>query len=62
MNFDFEQNINGKIEKVIVLFSIQKNICKYDLESKKILVSDGKTLVITNKFKSYYKYPIKNTT
>ena len=43
-------------------YSVSKKIfCKYDLESKKILVSDGNTLVITNKFKSYYKYPLSKT-
>ena len=62
MNFDFEQNINGKIEKGNCTIQYPKKIfCKYDLESKKILVSDGNTLVITNKFKSYYKYPLSKT-
>ena len=62
MNFNFEQNINGKIEKGNCTIQYPKKIfCKYNLKNKKILISDGKTLVITTKFKSYYKYPIEKT-
>ena len=62
MNFNFEQNINWKIEKGNCTIQYPKKIfCKYNLKNKKILISDGKTLVITTKFKSYYKYPIEKT-
>ena len=47
INFEFEQNINGKIEKGNCTIQYPKKIfCKYDLSNKKILVSNGKTLVI----------------
>ena len=61
LSFDFEQNINGKIEtgKCIIEYS-KKIFCKYDLSNEKILVSNGKSLVIKTK-SSYYQYSIKRT-
>ena len=61
INFNFEQNINGKIEKGNCTIEYpQKIFCSYKLENKKILVSNGKSVVIkTNR--SYYRYPIKKT-
>ena len=42
-------------------FRISKKIfCKYDLKNKKILVSNGKSLVIKT-ISSYYNYPLKKT-
>ena len=62
INFNFEQNINGKIETGNCTIEYPKKIfCRYNLENKKILVSDGKSLVIKTKYKSYYKYPIEKT-
>ena len=60
-SFNFEQNINGKIENGTCTIQYPKKIfCKYDLKNKKILISNGKSLVIkTNS--SYYLYPIEKT-
>ena len=60
-SFKFEQNINGKIEKGNCTIQYPKKIyCEYDLSNKKILVSNGKSLVIKSKT-SYYLYPLKST-
>ena len=61
LNFNFEQNINGKIETGNCTIEYPKKIfCSYKLENKKILVSNGKSVVIkTNR--SYYRYPLKKT-
>ena len=61
ISFNFEQNINGKIENGNCILQYPKKIfCSYDLKNKKILVSNGKSIVIktTN---GYYIYPIKKT-
>tara|TARA_Y100001970_G_C14121375_1_gene796501 strand:- start:552 stop:1100 length:549 start_codon:yes stop_codon:yes gene_type:complete len=60
-SFNFEQNINGKIENGTCTIQYPKKIfCKYDLKNNKILISNGKSLVIkTNS--SYYLYPIEKT-
>ena len=60
-SFDFEQNISGKMEKGNCTIQYPKKIyCEYDLSNKKILVSNGKSLVIKSKT-SYYLYPLKDT-
>ena len=61
LTFNFEQNINGKTENGHCALSYPKKIfCKYNLKNKKILVSNGKSIVIkTNS--SYYLYPLKRT-
>ena len=61
LTFNFEQNVNGKTENGHCALSYpQKIFCKYNLKNKKILVSNGKTIVIkTNS--SYYLYPLKRT-
>ncbi len=47
LKFKFEQNINGKIENGNCTIEYPKKIyCKYDLGNQKILVSNGKSLVI----------------
>ena len=54
-NFDFELNINGKIEKGNCVIEYPKKIyCENDLSNKKILVSNGKSLVIKT-ISSYYR-------
>ena len=59
LNFDFEQNINGKIETGNCIIEYPKKMnCKYNLSNKKKIISNGKSVVITTKSKSYYKYPI----
>ena len=61
INFEFEQNINGKIQKGNCTIQYPKKIfCKYDLSNQKILVSNGKTLGIKT-LTSYYIYPLEKT-
>ena len=61
MSFDFEQNINNKIETGNCSIKYPKKIyCKYNQSNKKILVSNGKSLVIKT-ITSYYLYPLKKT-
>tara|TARA_E500000331_G_scaffold317600_1_gene329114 strand:+ start:315 stop:866 length:552 start_codon:yes stop_codon:yes gene_type:complete len=61
ISFDFEQNINGKIENGNCVIEYPKKIyCNYDLNNNKILVSNGKSLVIKTKT-SYYLYPLERT-
>ena len=60
LSFNFEQNINGKIEKGNCIIEYPKKIyCKYDNLNGKILVSNGKSLVIKTKNGIYYRYAIK---
>ena len=61
LSFNFEQNINGKLENGTCIIEYPKKInCKYDLKNKKVLISNGRSLVIkTNN--SYYIYPLKKT-
>tara|TARA_B110000008_G_scaffold103920_1_gene106855 strand:+ start:312 stop:857 length:546 start_codon:yes stop_codon:yes gene_type:complete len=58
--FEFEQNINGKIENGNCTIEYPKKIyCKY-LKNNKVLVSNGKSLVIKT-ISSFYRYPLKKT-
>ena len=60
LTFKFEQNINGKIENGNCIIQYPKKIyCKY-IKNNKILVSNGKSLVIKTRT-SYYRYPLKKT-
>ena len=60
-SFDFEQNINGKIEKGNCKVKYPKKIyCNYDASNQKILVSNGKSLVIKT-LTSFYLYPLDKT-
>ena len=61
VSFDFEQNINGKIENGNCIIEYPKKIyCKYNLGNQKVLVADGKSLVIKT-LSSYYSYPLEKT-
>ena len=61
ISFNFEQNINGKIENGSCIIEYPKKIyCKYDIGNQKILVSNGKSLVIKT-LSSYYLYPLEKT-
>tara|TARA_Y100000996_G_scaffold393258_1_gene356623 strand:+ start:574 stop:1122 length:549 start_codon:yes stop_codon:yes gene_type:complete len=61
ISFKFEQNINGKIENGNCTIEYPKKIyCEYDQSNKKILVSNGKSLVIKT-LSSYYLYPLDKT-
>ena len=60
LKFKFEQNINGKIENGICTIKYPKKIyCKYS-RNNKILVSNGKSLVIKTET-SFYRYSLKKT-
>ena len=61
INFDFEQNINEKIEKGNCVIEYPKKIfCEYLGSNNKILVSNGNSLVIKTNV-SYYLYPLNKT-
>tara|TARA_B110001452_G_C15123134_1_gene391441 strand:+ start:59 stop:604 length:546 start_codon:yes stop_codon:yes gene_type:complete len=61
LTFNFEQNINGEVENGSCSIKYPKKIyCKYMLDNKKILVSNGKSLVIKTST-SYYIYPLEKT-
>jgi len=63
ISFSFEQTINDRSEKGICIIQYPKKIfCEYDNIKNKILVSNGKSLVITNKNNNqYYIYPLDKT-
>ncbi len=63
MKFNFTQNIDGKIEKgECILLYPKKIFCKYVDFYNKILVSNGKSLVInSDKNNQYYRYPLDKT-
>ena len=59
-NFNFEQNIDGKIEYGNCTIQYPKKIyCKY-IKNNKILVSNGKSVVIKT-VSSFYRYPLRKT-
>ena len=61
LDFNFEQNINGKIENGNCTIEYPKKIfCEYARSNNKILVSNGKSLVIKT-ITSYYRYPLNKT-
>ena len=61
LDFNFEQNINGKIENGNCTIEYPKKIfCEYASSNNKILVSNGKSLVIKSR-SSYYRYPLEKT-
>ena len=61
LDFKFEQNINGKIENGNCTIQYPKKIfCEYSRSNNKILVSNGKSLVIKTRT-SYYRYPLEKT-
>ena len=63
LTFDFEQKINEKEEKGSCKIKYPKKIfCEYEKANNKILVSDGKSLVIkTDNKGSYYRYQLDQT-
>ena len=61
LDFKFEQNTNGKIENGHCTIEYPKKIfCEYNKSNKKVLVSNGKSLVIKT-ITSYYRYPLEKT-
>ena len=60
-DFKFEQNINGKIENGNCTVEYPKKIfCEYARSNNKLLVSNGRSLVIKSR-SSYYIYPLDKT-
>ena len=61
LDFNFEQNINGKIENGNCTIEYPKKIfCEYAKSNNKVLVSNCKSLVIKT-ITSYYRYPLDKT-
>ena len=61
IDFNFEQNINGKIENGNCTIQYPKKIfCEYAKSNNKIVVSNGKSLVVKT-ITSYYRYPLDKT-
>jgi len=63
LSFNFIQTIDNNSEKGMCIVEYPKKIyCEYDGPNKKILISNGNSLVIKNKnSKGYYLYPLKKT-
>ena len=63
IKFNFEQKIGKKIEKGECLIAYPKKIfCKYYDRYNKILVSNGKSLIInSDKSNQYYRYKLEKT-
>ena len=63
LSFNFIQTINNKNENGKCIIEYPKKIwCEYDNSNKKIIVSNGKSLVIKNRNSgSYYIYPLRKT-
>ena len=60
LNFEFEQNINGKIELGNCTIQYPKKMfCDYNKKNK-VIVSNGKSLFIKTT-SSYYRYPLDKT-
>ena len=62
LSFRFEQNINGEVETGNCIIEYPKKIfCKYEKSNNKIIVANGKSVVIKTNKGSYYRYSIKTT-
>ena len=62
LSFDFEQNINGKIEKGNCVIEYPKKIfCNYNVDDSKILVSNGRYLVVKTDNNILYRYSLERT-
>ena len=63
LSFNFTQTVNDKNENGSCIIKYPKKIfCEYDGSSQKIMVSNGKSLVIKVKSsRSYYIYPLNKT-
>ena len=60
-SFKFKQNINGKIENGSCIIEYPKKIfCEYLKNNNKVLVSNGRSLVIKTT-SSFYRYPLQKT-
>ena len=63
LSFNFTQTIENKNERGQCIIQYPKKIwCKYEGSNKKIIVANGKSLVIKTSNKgSYYRYPLNKT-
>ena len=63
ISFSFKQTINEKTEEGTCIIQYPKKIfCEYDNLKKKIIVSNGKSLVIKNRSNNqYFRYPLEST-
>jgi len=63
LSFNFIQTIDNKSENGKCIIKYPKKIwCEYNNSSKKIIVSNGKSLVIKNRnSRNYYIYPLRKT-
>ena len=63
LTFNFKQTINKKTEEGNCIIEYPKKIyCLYNNFNKKIMVSNGKSLVIKNQTNNqYYRYPLRRT-
>ena len=63
ISFNFKQSIDEKNEKGYCIIKYPKKIyCEYKNTNKKIIVSNGKSLVIKNRSSgTYYMYPLNKT-
>ena len=63
ISFNFKQIINEKIEEGNCIIQYPKKInCKYNNLKKKLIVSNGNSLVIKNQAsKGYFTYPLEQT-
>ena len=63
LSFNFVQTIDNKRENGKCIIQYPKKIwCEYNNTNKKIIVSNGKSLVIKNRYSgSYYIYPLNKT-
>ena len=63
LSFDFIQTVNNKNENGSCVIKYPKKIfCEYDGAKKKIIVSNGRSLVIKYRNNNnYYIYPLKKT-
>ena len=63
ISFDFKQTINEKTEEGNCIISYPKKIyCSYNNLKKKLIVSNGNSLVIKNRAgKEYFLYPLEQT-
>ena len=63
ISFNFKQTINDKVEEGNCIIQYPKKInCKYNNFKKKIIVSNGNSLVIKNQAgKEYFIYPLEQT-
>tara|TARA_B110001450_G_scaffold32183_1_gene27979 strand:- start:73 stop:627 length:555 start_codon:yes stop_codon:yes gene_type:complete len=63
LSFNFIQTIDNKNENGKCVIKYSKKIwCEYNNSNKKIIVSNGKSLLIKNKYSdNYYIYPLRKT-